>query len=137
MDSTNRISRFLPAPLNPVRLDLHAEYCRDLHGEPVETRAVRRQGSFTHRTMVDAYFRELQAETNEPWRARVVDPLTIPDHRTPPTEADIRFHAWLNKRLAALDHERHGLWPRVKRFLQTIAASMLWPLGWREKLNTN
>jgi hypothetical protein len=30
---------------------------------------------------------------------------------------DIRIHAWLTERLAMLHYERHGLWPRLKRFL--------------------
>jgi len=30
---------------------------------------------------------------------------------------DIRLHAWLTERLAALHYERHGLWPRLRRFL--------------------
>jgi hypothetical protein len=30
---------------------------------------------------------------------------------------DIRIHAWLNERLAMLDYERHGLWPRLRRFV--------------------
>jgi hypothetical protein len=33
------------------------------------------------------------------------------------TAEDIRFHAWLNERLAALDYERHGLWPKVRELL--------------------
>src|SRR5262245_38763008 len=35
----------------------------------------------------------------------------------PLTEEDIRIHAQLNERLAALNYERHGLWPRIRRFL--------------------
>jgi hypothetical protein len=30
---------------------------------------------------------------------------------------DIRLHAWLSERLAALHRERYGLWPRFRRFL--------------------
>jgi hypothetical protein len=30
---------------------------------------------------------------------------------------DIRLHAWLTERLAALHYERHGLWPKLRRFL--------------------
>ena len=33
------------------------------------------------------------------------------------TAEDIRIHAWLTERLAALHHERHGLWPTLRRFL--------------------
>jgi hypothetical protein len=37
--------------------------------------------------------------------------------RPPLTAEDIRIHTWLIERLAAVDHERHGLWPRLRRFL--------------------
>ncbi len=40
-----------------------------------------------------------------------------PTDRPPLTEEDIRLHAWLNERLAALHREKHGLWPRIRRFL--------------------
>jgi hypothetical protein len=33
------------------------------------------------------------------------------------TAEDIRIHTWLNERLAVLHHERHGFWPRLRRFL--------------------
>ncbi len=39
-----------------------------------------------------------------------------PAHRPTLTEEDIRIHTWLNERLAVLHRERHGLWPRVRRF---------------------
>ena len=37
--------------------------------------------------------------------------------RTPLSAEDIRLHNWLTERLAVLDYERHGLWPRLRRFL--------------------
>ena len=37
--------------------------------------------------------------------------------RRPPTAEAIRLHAWLSDRLAALHYERHGLWPKLRRFL--------------------
>jgi hypothetical protein len=37
--------------------------------------------------------------------------------REGPTYEDIRLHAWLNERLAALHHERDGLWAKIRRFL--------------------
>ena len=40
-----------------------------------------------------------------------------PAERPPLTEEDIRIHARLNERLAALHYERYGLWPRIRRFL--------------------
>jgi hypothetical protein len=37
--------------------------------------------------------------------------------RQPPTAEDVRLQAWLTERLAVLHDERHGLWPRLRRFL--------------------
>jgi hypothetical protein len=37
--------------------------------------------------------------------------------RAPVTAEDLRIHAWLTRRLAVLHYERHGLWPRLRRFL--------------------
>ena len=37
--------------------------------------------------------------------------------QTPLTAEDIRLHAWLTERLAVLHYERHGLWPKLQRFL--------------------
>jgi hypothetical protein len=44
-------------------------------------------------------------------------PSPRPADRPPLTEEDIRLHAWLNERLAALHRERHGLWPTIRRLL--------------------
>jgi hypothetical protein len=33
------------------------------------------------------------------------------------TAEDVRIHAWLSERVAAVYYERHGLWPRLRRFL--------------------
>lgn len=38
--------------------------------------------------------------------------------RPPLSAEDVRIHAWLNERLALLHRERHGLWPRLRRFLK-------------------
>jgi hypothetical protein len=38
-------------------------------------------------------------------------------YRPPLSLEDIRLHALLNERLAALHRERHGLWPTMQRFL--------------------
>jgi hypothetical protein len=48
-------------------------------------------------------------------------PQNQEDHRRSSTRPvlsaeDIRIHAWLNERLAVLHHERHGAWPRLRRF---------------------
>jgi len=37
--------------------------------------------------------------------------------RAPLSPEDIRLHSWLAERLAVVHHERHGLWPRLRRFL--------------------
>jgi hypothetical protein len=60
-----------------------------------------------------------------------------PGHRLPLTEEDMRIHAWLNERLAALDYERHGLWPRANRLLRAIARFMSWPFVRKERFNTD
>ena len=36
--------------------------------------------------------------------------------RRPLSAEDLRLHAWLTERLAVLQYERHGLWPRLRRF---------------------
>jgi len=67
------------------------------------------------------YFRHSFSELSAAWtRVR-------PGLRQPLTEEDTRIHALLNERLAALHHERHGLWPRANRLLRLIARFMLWP----------
>jgi hypothetical protein len=43
--------------------------------------------------------------------------LHIATGRQPPSAKDIRLHAWLAERMAILHHERHGLWPKLRRFL--------------------
>jgi hypothetical protein len=40
-----------------------------------------------------------------------------PTARPPLSVEDIRIHASLIERLAVLHHERHGLWPKLRRFL--------------------
>ena len=42
---------------------------------------------------------------------------SVLDYRPPLTAEDLRIHAWINERLAALHRERHGLWAKVRRFL--------------------
>jgi hypothetical protein len=37
--------------------------------------------------------------------------------RPPLSAEDIRIHAWLIERLAVVHYERHGLWPKLRRFL--------------------
>jgi hypothetical protein len=33
------------------------------------------------------------------------------------TAEDIRIYAWLVERLAVVNYEQHGLWPKLRRFL--------------------
>jgi hypothetical protein len=60
--------------------------------------------------LLDALGRELilrEGPGTSPW----------PAYRPPLTEEDLRIHALLDERLAALHRERHGLWSRVRRLL--------------------
>jgi len=41
----------------------------------------------------------------------------VADNLPPRRAEDIRIQAWLTERLAVLHYERHGLWPRLRRFL--------------------
>ena len=42
---------------------------------------------------------------------------SVLDYRPPLTAEDLRIHAWINERLAALYRERHGPWAKLRRFL--------------------
>ena len=42
---------------------------------------------------------------------------SVLDFRPLLTAEDLRIHAWINERLAALHREPHGLWAKVRRFL--------------------
>ena len=43
--------------------------------------------------------------------------ILVLDYRPPLTAEDLRIHAWINERLAALYRERHGPWAKLRRFL--------------------
>jgi hypothetical protein len=43
--------------------------------------------------------------------------ILVLDYRPPLTAEDLRIHAWINERLAALHRERHGPWAKLLRFL--------------------
>jgi predicted ATPase len=67
----------------------------------------------------EIYFREqngIGAGTG-PARRESRDTNSRTTDRSPLNAEDIRVHAWLMERLAVLHHERHGLWPRLRRFL--------------------
>ena len=56
---------------------------------------------------------------NGRWQDRLDRLSVIParsNHKLPLTEEDIRAHAWLNERLAALHRERSGLWSKIRWF---------------------
>jgi hypothetical protein len=52
---------------------------------------------------------------NGPWKNRLNGPLMMIIPRRPLSDDDIRIHASLFERLAALHRERHGLWAKVRR----------------------
>lgn len=64
-------------------------------------------------------FRETRETEREAWPTPLEGERIkkVPSARPSLTAEDIRLHAWLNERLAILDYERHGLWPRLRRFL--------------------
>jgi hypothetical protein len=98
---------------------------------------------------LDEYFRHSLSEAYEPVFERAMVPhrlgqfgmshdwTRVRRRRRPPlTEEDLRIHAWLSERLAALQHERHGLWPRANRLFHEIAGFLLRPLR-RARINTD
>jgi|SRR6266849_10129405 len=60
-----------------------------------------------------------------------------PGHWLPLPTANTHIHAWLMERVAALDYERHGLWPRTNRLLRAIAHFMLWPFVRKVRFNND
>jgi hypothetical protein len=117
MTDFNRISRFSSGESNPAPIHRLADYFRHSFSEPFE------RAKATHRPQ--------QVRISTGWtRAR-------PGHRLPLTEEDLRIHAWLNERLAAIHYERHGLWPRANRLFRAIARFMLWPFVGKERFNTD
>ena len=116
MDPFNRVSQFLPAPRKPVQLDLQ----RRSAPQPSAAGQTGRQGYFTNRTILDAYFRELHNGSNLSWHSYQQDSPSVPDYQSLPTAEDIRIHAWLNQRLAALHRERRSLSSRLLRLFRAI-----------------
>jgi hypothetical protein len=64
-------------------------------------------------------FREQPASENQAVPARREDERINrwSAARRPLSAEDIRIHAWLIERLAAIHYERYGLWPRLRRCL--------------------
>ena len=91
----------------PVRRYLHRYL--ELSREVLLRNAVRRANNF----------RGGMDKGNGPWHARLegleISPRSA--YRPSLSEEDIRIHAWLNERLAALRHERRGRWSKIRRFL--------------------
>jgi hypothetical protein len=112
MDDFNRTSRFSFGGSGPVPVHRLTEYFRHSFSE--------------HLNRAKATHGPRQVLMREGWtRAR-------PGHRQPLTEKDLRIHAWLNERLALLQYERHGLWPKSRRLLRSIARFVLRPFGHKE-----
>jgi hypothetical protein len=67
----------------------------------------------------EIHFREQQEahSRTRPVRPEDQGPNSWSSIGRPPTAEDIRIHVWLCKRMAALHYERHGLWPKLRRFL--------------------
>jgi hypothetical protein len=67
----------------------------------------------------EIHFREQKATGNVPGLARRKGQGTTKwsTAQPPVSTEDIRIQAWLTERLAVLHYERHGLWPRLRRFL--------------------
>jgi hypothetical protein len=116
MADFNRISRFSSGGSNLVPIHRLAEYLPHSFSEPFE------QAKLAHTP------RQARMSARGRW-AR-------PGQWRRLTEEDMGIHAWLNERLAVLRYERHGLWPRAKRLLRTIARFMLWPFVRKERFNS-
>jgi hypothetical protein len=125
MAAANRNVRFPAAGFNPrppiEPLAEHVRHYFDRHPE------VSREEFLLGALRKEIHFRE-QRETdnaaglarwegegmNTPlWRGRE----TALRRRRLPSAEDIRLHAWLAERLAVLHHERHGLWPKLRRLV--------------------
>jgi hypothetical protein len=117
MSATNSSDRIWSARANPVSPVNHlAERVRhylDQHPE------VSRQEFFLEALRREIHFREQKESVDDLRRTYQESQAAYRrfNIRRRVTAEDIRVHAWLNERLAVLDYERHGLWPRVRRFL--------------------
>jgi hypothetical protein len=81
--------------------------------------AARNQGNgLTGETLVVAANRHLRLSYRDPHPMVRSGRVTyVLDYRPPLTAEDLRIHAWIDERLAALHREWHGLWAKVRRFL--------------------
>jgi hypothetical protein len=98
-----------PSSMSAVcRLAMHVCYEFDLQTVLAREKSMRKSGH------EEIYF---------PMTTRSKESVAI---RQPPSAEDIRLHAWLDYRLAVLRYQRHGLWPKLRRFLLRIRLTRLW-----------
>jgi hypothetical protein len=113
-DSNDPIPPDRSNALVPVnRLNEHPRHSFDQHA------AVFIPGSLLEVFLREIRLHEEEEARNETWPVRSESDWTGASSidRPPLTDEDIRLHAWLHERLAILHYERHGLWPRLRRFL--------------------
>jgi hypothetical protein len=117
MVAANPNYRFVSTGSNPMppvdRLAERVRHYLDQHPE------VSREEFLLEAVQREIHFRE-QKETRhrpEPERQERRGTGLGSSARPRLSAEDIRIHAWLIERLAVLHHERHGLWPRLRRFL--------------------
>jgi hypothetical protein len=101
-------------PVPPVnRLAERVRHYFDLHPELAHEKflleAIRREIDFREQTETEngAGLARQEGRGTSRW----------PTSRPRLSAEDIRIHAWLTERLAVLHYERHGLWPKLRRFL--------------------
>ena len=125
MAAANRNDRFPSARFNPTppinRLAERVRHYFDRHPE------ASREEFLLGALRKEIYFREQREIENEAGPARwdgrpTSTPLgrgmeTTLRRRRLPSAEEIRLHGWLAERLAVLHHERHGLWPKLRRLL--------------------
>jgi hypothetical protein len=122
----DRIPSARSTPVPPVnRLAERVRYYFDQHSE------VSRKEFLLEAVRREIYFRELKEPGNGAGLARRGDQGTNwwSSARPPLSAEDVRIHAWLSERLAVLHYERHGLWPKLRRFRNRL---MRWlgPCKW-------
>jgi hypothetical protein len=105
-------ARFNPMPPSK-RLDERLRRYFDRHPE------VSRQEFLLKALWGEIHFREQREPGNAvgPGRRERAGTTRWSTARPPLTAEDIRIHAWLTERWAVLHHERHSLWPKLRRLL--------------------
>jgi hypothetical protein len=117
MASANGTNRFASPGANPMSpLEKLAERVRQYFEQPPE---ISREALLLESVPRELRFLQ-QRETG-----RVAGPVPGEGEgsnrwstaRRPLGAEDIRLHTWLTERLAAVHYDRHGLWPKLRRFL--------------------